>query len=84
MAADLRESLRQRARTQVQQERTLSPTSAADGDSSMDAGGLQEEGRSGPHSQGIDIDRRWINWRRQDALGVSLPGRGERCTTAPQ
>ena len=36
-AADLRESLRQRARTQVQQERTLSPTSSgADGDSSMD------------------------------------------------
>ena len=38
MAADLRESLRQRARTQVQQERTLSPTSSAapDADSSMD------------------------------------------------
>ena len=39
MAADLRESLRQRARTQVQQERTLSPTSSArapDGDSSVD------------------------------------------------
>ena len=40
MAADLRESLRQRARTQVQQERTLSPTSSAaapdEGDSSMD------------------------------------------------
>ena len=39
-AADLRESLRQRARTQVHQERTLSPTSSAaapdEGDSSMD------------------------------------------------